>query len=175
MRKVESDGFNLNSQLQKNDLQRFSIENQLKESQKKCQQLQETIDALTQKSMCQTKTIVRLESNLMKTKDEVSELHSQLSITGSDQLSLQKVGFLLADALCQKYNPKNAKSEVERLIQVAHLEHIKLSETERVKINPFDFPIYETQQQNLSYKQIHSKFDDLDKELVHLTTQHCDS
>ena len=176
MKKIDSyeaTGAHLSDQMQQNDLKRFSAESQLKDTRIECSSLKEKLKNLQETVCKQNKEIVALETQLTKTKDMLHSTANKLK--GSyhhDELSLQKVGFLLADALNQKYNPKNVKSEVERLIEVAHLEHIKLSETGRVKLNPFNCPLVNNSEYFKSNSErqapvnnIYSKFDELDKEL----------
>ncbi|KAK8895489.1 hypothetical protein M9Y10_023956 [Tritrichomonas musculus] len=169
----EANGIQLSGQMQQNDLKLFSAESQLKDSKTECNNLKEKLKNLQETICKQNKEIVFLETQLTKTKDILHTTTNKLKGSAHyDDLSLQKIGFLLADALNQKYNPKNARSEVERLIEVAHLEHIKLSETGRVKLNPFNCPILNNNdyfksnsEKPASSNNIYSKFDELDKEL----------
>lgn len=170
----EAEGIKISGQIQQNDLKIFSAESQLKDFKNECNNLKEKLKSLQETICKQNKEIVSLETQLTKTRDLLHSTTNKLKNSGncSDDLSLQKVGFLLADALNQNYNPKNTRSEIERLIEVAHLEHIKLSETGRVKLNPFDCPVLSNTNSFKSNNadqapnyNIHSKFDEFNKEL----------
>ena len=118
---------------------------------------------------------------LTKTKDQLHSANEKLHIFNTDTMTLQRYGFLLADAVCQSYNPKNATDEIERLIEVVRHEHIQLSESARVRLNPFQMPVQKSQENDSTpesndqntYKTIHSKFDELDHEFSTLVHQQC--
>ena len=125
----------------------------------------------------QKSTIKQLEKRLLSTETEKIKLNESLRKSTIPnkcediELNLKKFGFLLADALCQHFNPSRVKFEVKRLIEVARSEHIQLSESARVLLNPFEISNSGSQSniQNLQ-PVLFSKFDELECQLTALQT-----
>ncbi|OHT09983.1 hypothetical protein TRFO_20978 [Tritrichomonas foetus] len=84
---------------------------------------------------CLKKKLVVVETEKLKLGEVLRKIQNSKRDTFS--IDVKRFGFLLADALCQHFNPAQAKNEVERLIEVARSEHIKLSETTRIPLDPF--------------------------------------
>ncbi|OHT14730.1 hypothetical protein TRFO_02987 [Tritrichomonas foetus] len=177
VKRYEMNDIQLSGQIEQNDLIRHSVESKLKDSQNECNNLKNQIDGFKDTINKQSKEIVRLETNVTKAKDELYKASAKLNQISGDSVTLQRYGFMLADAVCQHYNPKNAKEEIERLLDVVRSEHIQLSETARVKLNPFQVPINnnsdnkQNPNEQKSFQAIHSKFDELDKEFASLALQ----
>ena len=84
------------------------------------------------------KEIIRLETLLTKTKDELYRSNQQVKVYNDDALTLSRFGFLLADAVCSSFNPRCVEYEIERLIEIVKSEHIALVQSTRVPLDPFD-------------------------------------
>ena len=82
--------------------------------------------------------IIRLETQITKLKDELFRANQQIKVFNEDALTLGRFGFLLADAVCSSYNPRNVECEIERLIQIVRAEHIALSESARFPLDPLN-------------------------------------
>ncbi|KAI5512094.1 hypothetical protein TVAGG3_0744850 [Trichomonas vaginalis G3] len=67
--------------------------------------------------------IIRLEAMLTKTKDENYKNTETIKVYENDMLTLSRYGFLLADALGQRFNPQNVEIEIERLLEIVKEEH----------------------------------------------------
>jgi DNA repair exonuclease SbcCD ATPase subunit len=92
-----------------------------------------------------------LTKQLTEATHRIEDLRREIIIKDGDLIKLRNVtsksqscekkfcqfGFLLADAICQRFNPSRCEEELKRLIDIAHREHIELSETVRVKLNPY--------------------------------------
>lgn len=132
----------------------------------KCRLLQDEMAKLQKRNNDLVHERIRVETDLTKTKDSLASANQRLRAFDEDGLTLQRFGFLLADALCQHFNPRNAKFELERLLEVARAEHIELSETARVRLNPLGIPLSSPRAtQAGSFAAIHSRFDELTQEI----------
>ena len=60
---------------------------------------------------------------LTKTKDENYKNTETIKVYENDMLTLSRYGFLLADALGQRFNPQNVEIEIERLLEIVKEEH----------------------------------------------------
>lgn len=107
---------------------------------------------------------VMAESELTKTKDALNSATQKVKSIEQNGVTLERHGFALADALCQHFNPRNVENELKRLVEVARDEHIQLSETGRVKLNPFgaDFTTRPARHEPIS---ITSQFDELENQI----------
>jgi chromosome segregation ATPase len=109
---------------------------------------------------------IRLETELLKVRDELARTTGRLSAVDEDGMTLQRFGFALADAMCQHFNPKNVRTELERLLAVARAEHSELHETARVKLDPVGaFAVETGSRRQLAH---YSRFDELDREIAAL-------
>ena len=82
--------------------------------------------------------VIRLETQITKLKDELFRANQQIKVFNEDALTLSRFGFLLADAVCSSYNPRNVECEIERLIQIVRAEHIALSDSARFPLDPLN-------------------------------------
>jgi chromosome segregation ATPase len=104
---------------------------------------------------------IRLETELLKVRDQLARTAGKLSAADEDGMTLQRFGFALADAMCQHFNPKNVKTELERLLAVARAQHSELHETVRMKLGPIGTASV--------WPRLHSsEFDELDREIAAL-------
>lgn len=116
---------------------------------------------------CLKKKIVALEAEKIKLADSLKKVQLNKN-PESKNIDMKKIGFLLADALCQRYNPSRVSFEIKRLIEIVRSEHIKLSESVRVPLDPFDHFIDEPKiisdeiPGNNQKKNLFSGFDELD-------------
>ena len=138
----------------------------------KYKQLQEEMVQLQKKNKDLLHERIRVETDLTKTKDSLSNANQRLRAFDEDGFTLQRFGFLLADALCQHFNPKNAKFELERLLEVARSEHIELSETARVRLNPLGLSLSNPRAAAPDdFAAVHSQFDELSQQISALQRQ----
>ena len=138
----------------------------------KYKQLQEEMVQLQKKNKDLLHERIRVETDLTKTKDSLSNATQRLRAFDEDGFTLQRFGFLLADALCQHFNPKNAKFELERLLEVARSEHIELSETARVRLNPLGLSLSNPRAAAPDdFAAVHSQFDELSQQISALQRQ----
>ena len=82
--------------------------------------------------------IIRLETQLAKTKDELYRANQKIQVFDQDALTLSRFGFMLADAVCSTYNPRNVECEIERLIEIVRSEHLAFVQSTRVPLDPLD-------------------------------------
>ena len=138
----------------------------------KYRQLQDEMVQLQKKNKDLLHERIRVETDLTKTKDSLSNANQRLRAFDEDGFTLQRFGFLLADALCQHFNPKNAKFELERLLEVARSEHIELSETARVRLNPLGLSLSNPRAAAPDdFAAVHSQFDELSQQISALQRQ----
>lgn len=127
--------------------------------------LQDVIKEQDDKIHFLEKKLITAESEKLKQMEMIKKRNKE----EMSYLDLKKIGFILAEALCQRYNPGKANSEIQRLIEVARQEHIILSETVRYPIDPFNnanLRMSEPAEKNPIKTTIYSKFDELDRELT---------
>ena len=131
--------------------------------------LQDVIKEQDDKIHFLEKKLITAESEKLKQMEMIKQRNKEENNQEMSYLDLKKIGFILAEALCQRYNPGKANSEIQRLIEVARQEHIKLSETVRYPIDPFNNSnsmMSEPAEKNPIKANIYSKFDELDRELT---------
>jgi hypothetical protein len=104
---------------------------------------------------------IRLETEALR-----ARTMTKLSAADEDGMTLQRFGFALADAMCQHFNPKHVRTELERLLVVARAEHTELHETARMKLDPFGRFAVETG--SGGHPAHYSRFDELDREIAAL-------
>lgn len=102
-------------------------------------QLKYAINEKDKEINCLKRKIHLLEAEKIKLVDSLKKFQIQNNQnTDVNMMDMKKIGFLLADALCQRYNPSRVAFEINRLIEVARYEHIRLNESVRVPLDPFD-------------------------------------
>lgn len=102
-------------------------------------QLKYAINEKDKEINCLKRKIHLLEAEKIKLVDSLKKFQIQNNQnTDLNMMDMKKIGFLLADALCQRYNPSRVAFEINRLIEVARYEHIRLNESVRVPLDPFD-------------------------------------
>jgi predicted nuclease with TOPRIM domain len=131
-----------------------------------CERLKGELDQMRKQNKDLLHERIRLETELLKVRDELARATSKLSAVEEDGMTLQRFGFALADAMCQHFNPKNARTELQRLLAVARAEHSELHETTRMQLDPVGaFAVETGSAGQLAY---YSRFDELDREIAAL-------
>jgi hypothetical protein len=77
--------------------------------------------------------IEQLQAELAAKEADVLRLReARIPLPAGDHSDKQRIGFLLADAMCEHFNPRFCDDEITRLIKVANRQHISLTESLRV-------------------------------------------
>ena len=148
-----------------------SLHAKIKALHAKCKELQAQMYKLQERNQELLSERTKFETDLAKTKDSLLIARERLKAAGGDGLSLQDVGFQLAEALSEPFNPDLVDSEIPRLIKVARSQHVELSETVRTKLNPFEAPSRRSSHSSSHHSSVHSRFDDLSNQITALQTQ----
>jgi DNA repair exonuclease SbcCD ATPase subunit len=81
-----------------------------------------------QRSIRMTKECAQIHGRFVKLKDQTGAITCRLGTIDDQVITLQKFGFMLADALCVKFNPQLVEQELQRLIEIVREEHIIAAE-----------------------------------------------
>lgn len=154
--KPTKDVQNLSSHNEYNDSQNLFINKQINDLKQKNIQLESKLENSEKLNNHLQAQLIKLQGEKMKC--------IQSKTPKNSGLDLERIGFLLADALSQRFNPCIAEDEIYRLIRIVHNEHIKISESTRVPLNPFQKQI-NTEYSNTNSTQFFSKFDALEDDI----------
>jgi len=131
-----------------------------------CDRLRSELDQVRKQNKDLLHERIRLETELLRIRDELTRMSGKLVEADEEGATLQKFAFSLADATCQHFNPKNVRAELERLLEVVRAEHSELHETARVRLDPFRS--LAAAPRGTARPSYFSKFDELDREIASL-------
>ena len=140
------------------EIEKDSLSSKLMDALNQTQELETQLKELTVEKERLSHKCIRLEATISKQRDETSALTSRFGTVESDVMNLQRFGFLLADALCEEFNPESVETELHRLLAIAKKQH---SEPDPVT----------TKQRE--YQRIHTQFDELESQISALQNKTC--
>ena len=140
------------------EIEKDSLSSKLMDALNQTQELETQLKELTVEKERLSHKCIRLEATISKQRDETSALTSRFGTVESDVMNLQRFGFLLADALCEEFNPESVETELHRLLAIAKKQH---SEPDPVATKQRD------------YQRIHTQFDELESQISALQNKTC--
>jgi chromosome segregation ATPase len=84
----------------------------------------------TQQSAKLSRENIEVRGRFAKFKDQTGGITCRLGAINDQAINLQRFGFMLADALCQRFNPQSTEDELRRLIHIAKEQHIVAAESQ---------------------------------------------